>query len=215
MSPRDRKSLFVARPFKGEYEPVVSTVRDAARLLGMDVVDLNEERYVGSIISRIRKEIQEADVVVAIATEENGNVYYEIGLAHCQQKPVAILTTDPESLKFDLRDHRAIRYDPDAPDRIRDELVSALHVALSGFNEPGAYFENIFRSQSKRESVHQGVKKAMLTLQEEFDLTEPVRVMEVHQHSGGEVAIAVRDFLGAEVRAVCDINGVIRTMKRM
>ena len=84
----------------------------------------DQDAFAGSIISYIRESIQSAQYMVAVATEENGNVYYEIGLAHCQKKPVVLLTADPNSLKFDLRDHRTLVYDPGRPEALLDRLVT-------------------------------------------------------------------------------------------
>ena len=64
--------------------------------------------------------------MVAIVTEENGNVYYEIGLAYCQNIPVVLLTSDARSLKFDLRDHRAIIYDDLNPEVVFEHLLETL-----------------------------------------------------------------------------------------
>src|SRR4051812_2065753 len=95
-----RPRLFVAMPFKRVYDPVLEIIKDSAHHLGMDIIQVGDESFTGSIISVIRSEIENADVMTAIVTEENGNVYYEIGLAHCQQKPVVLLTSDPQSMKF-------------------------------------------------------------------------------------------------------------------
>src|ERR1700690_2916731 len=129
MNESKTKRLFIAMPFRDQYDPVLNLIKDAAGLLGMKPVQIGEEPFSGSIISQIRTQIEAADVMVAILTEENGYVYYEIGLAHCQRKPVLLLTSDPKSLKFDLRDHRALVYDPAKPECIRDDLISNLRAA--------------------------------------------------------------------------------------
>ena len=99
------RTVFVAMPFTARYDPVLETIKDAAALLGLRVVQVGEEPFAGSIVSHIRSSIEGADLMAAVVTEENGNVYYEIGLAHCQRKPVVLLTDDPKSLKFDLREN--------------------------------------------------------------------------------------------------------------
>ena len=117
------QKLFVAMKFDDSLDPVLGVIKAAGHSLNVPVSRLDEQPITGSIISHIRSQIDEAEVVVAVITDENGNVYYEIGLAHCRKKPVVILTPDPKSLKFDLRDHRAIKFDPKHPELIRDELV--------------------------------------------------------------------------------------------
>lgn len=111
----NRETVFVAMPYREEYDRVFAVVQEAAANLGMVAQRADQDHFIGSIISHVRKSIEASYCLVAIASEENGNVYYEIGLAHCQKKPVVLLTSDADSLKFDLRDHRAIVYDPQNP----------------------------------------------------------------------------------------------------
>lgn len=136
MTKREPKTVFVAMPFRAAYEPILGVVKDAAHLLNIRVVQIGEEPFAGSIISHLRSEIDAADVMLAIVSEVNGNVYYEIGLAHCQAKPVVLLTSDTSALKFDLRDHRALVYDPKEPTAIRDELVRTLKAVLDETSDP-------------------------------------------------------------------------------
>lgn len=98
-------------PFRPQFEPVYDIIVRAADLSNVIARRVDQEWFAGSIISHIINAIEESDIVVAILDEENGNVYYKVGLAHSKGKPVIILTSDPLTLKFDLRDHRAIVYD--------------------------------------------------------------------------------------------------------
>ena len=117
------RNVFIAMPFKDFPDPVLDVIKEAGHLLNTNTSRLDEQPLTGSIISHIRSQITQSDLMVAVVSEENGNVYYEIGLAHCQKKTVVLLTADPSTLKFDLRDHRAIVYDPKNPSRVRDELI--------------------------------------------------------------------------------------------
>jgi hypothetical protein len=142
-----RRSNFVAMPFKRDYDPVLDTIKSAADLLGMDTIQLGEESFTGSIASKIRSAIEDCDVVTAIVTEENGNVYYEIGLAHCKQKPVVLLTSDPNTVKFDLRDHRSFVYDCQHPERMKDRLVRTIATALRAKEDAATFLISAFGHQ--------------------------------------------------------------------
>ena len=76
--PTTLKTIFVAMPFKAEYGPVLELIKNAAFLLDLRVVQLDQEAYAGSITTKICNSIDEADVLVAVLSEENGNVYYEV-----------------------------------------------------------------------------------------------------------------------------------------
>lgn len=205
-----QKRIFVAMPFRAEHDRVFSVLRDAAGLLGAEVVRLDEQSFAGSIVSKIRSEIEGADVVTAIVSEENGNVYYEIGLAHCQKKPVVLLTSDISSLKFDLRDHRAIVYDPAKPAGIRDELVRTLRSVIDIPSEPEGYVASVF-GESPHATSH-GLHKLVRTIASEHCLQEPVRLTkkQVLRDKLG-MAIEVQDFMNTTVRAIVDINGIVQS----
>jgi hypothetical protein len=202
------QNIFVAMPFKSEFDPVLAVIRDAANMLNARVERLDEQSLTGSIVSQVRSQVEQCDVMVAVASEENGNVYYEIGLAHCQKKPVVILTSDPRALKFDLRDHRAIVYDPRSPNAARDELVRTIKRALDLPSEPKAFIESAFGS-----SADTALCKALETVEREAKLHPPINVTyRTVEHK--TLSIEVIDFLGTRVRAVLDVNG-ITTWKRM
>lgn len=212
------QTVFVAMPFREVYQPVLGAIKDAAHLLNMKAVQIGEEPFDGSIISHIRMQIEAADIMLAIVSEENGNVYYEIGLAHCQMKPVVLLTSDISKLKFDLRDHRAIVYDPAKPQEIRDELVRTFKAVLDSRRSAEGYLASTFSGTSKdpKDAYERGLSKAVATISAEARLCEPVQVKEVHlrEHSR-DLAIEVEDFMGVRIRAIVDINGLIRIMKRL
>jgi hypothetical protein len=207
-----RKRIFVAMPFQDQHDPIYSVVRDAASLLGADIVRLDEESFAGSIISKIRSEIEGADLVTAIVSEENGNVYYEIGLAHCQKKPVVLLTSDPSSLKFDLRDHRAIVYDPYAPSGIRDELVRTLNSVINPPSDPEALLASAFKgTDACGHAVHHAMHKVVQTLALEHNLEPPVRLTKKELvPEKRTVSIEVQDFMKTTIRAVIDVNGIVQ-----
>lgn len=216
--PSSVKSIFVAMPFKAEYEPVLALIKSAATLLDLHVVQLAGEAYVGSVTTKVCNSIDEADILVAVLSEENGNVYYEVGVAHCQRKPVAILTSDPSTLKFDLRDHRALVYDADNPGAARDELVRTLAAALTMATDKTMHLASAFHGASQEADVaaDQGLQKALLTVSSHLNLVEPVELLQAHFHRNQrEVSIEVRDFLGIRARAAVDVNGIVRAIKRI
>ena len=211
------KTIFVAMPFEEEYAPVLDLIKSAAFLLDLRVVQLAEAAYAGSVTTKICNSIDEADVLIAVLSEENGNVYYEVGVAHCQRKPVAILTSNPETLKFDLRDHRALVYDPKNPSSAKDELVRTLSSAIGTSSDQTTHLSSAFSgaSTTAEAAAERGLRKAIATVASHLEMVEPVELMKVHFHPNErEVAFEVKDFMGARARAFVDVNGIVRSIKR-
>jgi hypothetical protein len=214
-----RKRIFVAMPFRAEHQGIFQVLREAANLLGADVVRLDEEHFAGSIVSQIRAEIERSDVLAAIVSEENGNVYYEIGLAHCQRKPVVLLTSDLSALKFDLRDHRAIVYDVASPSVVRDELARTLSSVMNVSADPHEFVDTVLGGPCKSQhSIERRLQKALITIESTpaFGLEPPVHMntMEVRPTTQ-EIVLSVKDFMGTEVRAIIDVNGMVGKVRRI
>lgn len=201
-------------PFRENYHQVYGVIKDCAAILGIEVVQLAEKSFSGSIISKIRSEIEASDIMTAIVTEENGNVYYEIGLAHCQQKPVVLLTSNAENLKFDLRDHRAIIYDPNHPLAIKDELTKTLNAVLSAYDDPKAFVNSAFGNHKDCGDTDSSLHDAVEKVAEAALLQHPVRLEQYELTKTHELAIEVSDFMGSKVRAILDINGLVRRIVR-
>lgn len=64
------------------------------------------------LLDKIRRYIEEADVVIADCSGRNPNVFYELGMAHALGKRVILITKDPiEDAPTDIRHYEFIRYD--------------------------------------------------------------------------------------------------------
>jgi hypothetical protein len=188
----------------------LKVIRDVADKLGIKLVKLDELHFAGSIVERMRSEINESDLMIAIVTEENGNVYYEIGLAHCQNIPVLLLTSDAQTLKFDLKDHRAVIYDEDAPEELFGELLKAMSAALEvDFKHPHDYFASVL-GRDPETATTLGMQRALEAMHEMGPLQKPLRVTNLEVLPTGELAITVIDFMGVKARAICDRNGFIK-----
>lgn len=68
-----------------------------------------EEQIVPQIIETIKK----ADVVVADISNENPNIYYEVGIAHSMGKPVILVSQTNNFNRFSLLSYRFYNYDID------------------------------------------------------------------------------------------------------
>jgi hypothetical protein len=205
-----KPKVFVAMPFKSDYDKVYSSIKAAADMAGMDAQRIDKELFAGSIISHIISSLESADFVVAEVSENNGNVYYEIGLAHCQKKPVVLLATDLDALRFDLRDHRVIRYDAKDPTSFEKPLAQTLSTLRNDKLDAHASLENRYGGNYKR-----ALEKIKATLKDDLGLQEPIEITAQHKLSNGEIAIEAVDFFGKKVRAIVDVNGIVRRSEKV
>lgn len=104
--------LFVLMPFRNDLKPVYDDhITKVARNLGLTVARADDFFAAHEIMSDIWAAICAARAVVADCTEQNANVFYEIGLAHAVGKPVVLITQNVDDVPFDLRPIRFIQYE--------------------------------------------------------------------------------------------------------
>lgn len=84
----------------------------------------------GKITDQIYEDILDADLIVAVLTGANPNVYYELAIAQSAAKPVILLMEKGFDAPFDIKDQRIIYYDFD-PQRIYHKTyVKQLRAAM-------------------------------------------------------------------------------------
>ena len=96
------------------------------------------------IIEKIKKGIEECDLIIADLTYNNPNVYYEIGLAQGQNKPLILLfdekateeKTKENKPRFDLSTMEHIKYDSNNLSNLKSELKEKLKNILNNICEP-------------------------------------------------------------------------------
>lgn len=109
-------TCFVMMPFGQWYdlyykEVYVSAIKEA----GFEPVRADELFSSGSVVEQIWEQIDKAKVLLADLTGKNPNVFYELGLAHADRKPVVFTSGILEDVPFDLRHLRVIIYDVREP----------------------------------------------------------------------------------------------------
>ena len=90
---------------KGIIKPVVE-----AEEFGFTVLRADEVSTPGSISADVIGKIIDAAIVIADMTGPNPNAFYELGIAHMEERPVIHMIHDGETIPFDNFDQRAIRY---------------------------------------------------------------------------------------------------------
>lgn len=114
-----------------EFEAVQRAVRMAADAAGVDLVRADDIFEAGVVIDQIRGAIERADLVIAVCTGRNANVFYELGLAHVAQHLPILIARSAEDLPFDVAHWRAQLYGPphgieDLAERVQQAIEETL-----------------------------------------------------------------------------------------
>jgi hypothetical protein len=114
---RDPGLCFVLMPFAPRFDEVWDTIRNTAssppfNLLCRRADDITRP---GHILTDVLENIGRSRLVVADLTGQNPNVFYELGVAHTvkEASDVILISSDLDSVPFDLRHLRTIIYNND------------------------------------------------------------------------------------------------------
>lgn len=114
-------TAFLITPFSPEraggeksqvYEAVQEAIAHAVASAGLELVHPKEMFAAGPITDQIRRAIDEADVVLAILTGNNPNVFLELGWADSARS--ILVCENAKDLPFDVRHLRVLTYGSDA-----------------------------------------------------------------------------------------------------
>lgn len=131
-----RKSAFVLMPFGDRYDSYYTCIfKPSLEAVGYSVTrgdDFSVPQR--PIIQDIQDAIIQSDLLLCDISEENPNVFYELGLAHAVGKPVILVSHKKENIPFDLRHLRIITYDYTLPgweSKLTENIKSAARVLES------------------------------------------------------------------------------------
>jgi hypothetical protein len=128
-------SCFVMMPFAAPLGTYYDKVyKPAIEKAGLKPVRADAEIFgTGKIMDQVWSGINAAKVLVAEMTSRNPNVFYELGLAHAQKKPVVLVSSNEGDVPFDLKHIRVIYYDVTDPfwgskllDKVAENILSAI-----------------------------------------------------------------------------------------
>lgn len=104
--------VFVLMPFSKEFKNIYDMgIRPAAHNALMRCERVDEIEFNDDILQRVYSCIGKADIVVAVMTGKNPNVFYETGYAHALGKPTVHLSATRDDIPFDLGHYNHILYD--------------------------------------------------------------------------------------------------------
>lgn len=148
-------TCFVMMPFGGLFdryyqEVYVPAIKDA----GLEPVRADELFSTGSVMEQIWEPISKSKVLLADLTEENPNVFYELGLSHAAVKRVIFTAARVEDVPFDLRHLRVIIYETKEPEwspKLRKQITEYLRNTIK---EPSKSIPHPFRISFETQAVN-------------------------------------------------------------
>jgi hypothetical protein len=129
----DPQLCFVLMPFSEKFQPLYDDhVLPVIRRSGLRCERADDIRGTSLITHDIWEYINRARFLVAELTDRNPNVFYELGLAHALSKDVILLTQSMDSVPFDLKALRCIRYDftPRGVEKLEKALAATIEVLV-------------------------------------------------------------------------------------
>jgi len=129
---------FVLMPFGAELAWLHEEIKEAGEAVGLNVQRADDIARPGIVIDQVKEAVEEARVVVAVCTDQNANVFFEMGMAWRDHRPILVAATT-DDLPFDIQHFRVLLYGNTKPgeDRasLRQRLVDAMKAVL---DEPRA-----------------------------------------------------------------------------
>ncbi len=127
--------VFVLMPFDEDFDDIFDElIRQPLETVGYEVRRADSLFNQQQILKDVVKGIADATLVIADVTGLNGNVLYELGLAHAMGKRTVMITQRLDELPFDLRPYRANEYSTrfNTADDLRDLLTEIGRAVLEG-----------------------------------------------------------------------------------
>lgn len=129
---RDPNLCFVMMPFAPQFQPIYERgIKAPVQARGLTCRRGDDILQPGDVLAQIWTSLVKASVVIADLSGSNGNVLYELGLAHMMGHQAILLAQDISSVPFDLRQQRHVIYSP--TDAGIAKLVTDLSNALDAF----------------------------------------------------------------------------------
>ena len=125
---------FVLMPFNSAFDDLYRFgIKEPAEQLGILAERVDEQIYTESILERIYRQIDVADIIIADMTGRNPNVFYGVGYAHAKSKLCILLTENVSDIPFDLKHRRHVIHGASIH-KLRELIMDELKWAMREIN---------------------------------------------------------------------------------
>lgn len=124
----DQKLIFILSPFNNIYYEDYKVIREACSSAGFKGFRGDENYFKGDIFPEMLKLIVKSNLIIANINGRNPNVLYELGIAQALDKPVILISSEPEKLPIDIKSKRFLIYKDykELQEMIRHELMNLI-----------------------------------------------------------------------------------------
>lgn len=106
-----KKLCFVIMSFKPDYDELYSIIKKSVEAENYVCKRSDDEPRPGTITAAIIQNIIDADLIIADLSENNPNVYYELGISHSIGNKTITISNDVNVLPFDVKGEFTLKYD--------------------------------------------------------------------------------------------------------
>lgn len=104
------KLIFLLTPFNDKFYDDYRVIQDFFTNKGFNCYRGDEFLIQGDIFPEMLKLIVSSRLIIANVNGRNPNVMYELGIAHALDKPVILISREPDKLPIDLKSKRFLIY---------------------------------------------------------------------------------------------------------
>lgn len=183
------KQGFMVMPFSNDaagacYKYSIKPVCDS---FGIDLKRADEIFGVNPIADDILRLINEAAVVIVDISDNNPNVFYELGLAHALKRDTTIVITGTNysQVPFDVKHIRIIKYENSIPGKVLFE--QALKQTLSAVATSPEFYRsefNVYSTLARLDAVFRQILVYVVLLLNKRPVTFTQEVAVTHVKSG-------------------------------
>ena len=125
----DQRLIFILTPFNNIYYEDYKVIREACSSAGFKGFRGDESYFKGDIFPEMLKLIVKSNLIIANINGRNPNVLYELGIAQALDKPVILISGEPEKLPIDIKSKRFLIYKDykELQEMIRQELMNLIN----------------------------------------------------------------------------------------
>jgi hypothetical protein len=122
----DNKLIFILTPFHDKYYEDYKVIKDVCAQNGFKSFRGDENYFKSDIFPEMLKLIVKSSLIIANINGRNPNVLYELGIAQALDKPVLLISKEPDNLPIDIKSKRFLIYSSyaDLQEKIRTELFN-------------------------------------------------------------------------------------------
>lgn len=122
----DSRLIFILTPFNESFYEDYRVIKEVCTSSGFKCKRGDEDYFKGDIFPEMLKLIVKSNLIIANINGRNPNVLYELGIAQALDKPVLLISREPENLPIDIKSKRFLIYNTytELQNLIRSELIN-------------------------------------------------------------------------------------------